>query len=526
MHNNSDADLTLPSVVAALPGRVREQELLLTIVFHPDTTRIGETAVVQHKPGSPPWILGRRGPAFGRDGRSDAFPLADQYISRQALEFAYGNGGLVVGKVADSSRCRVAGGELGDSMELDREQLLAGVPLLLAHTVVLLLRLGERAVPSGADSHAGELLRGDSAYMAGLREQIAQVAGTDLDVLVRGETGTGKELVAGAIHQASRRAAAPLVNVNMAAIPDSLAAAALFGTARGAFTGADRANVGFFQQAQGGTLLLDEIGDTPVLVQPLLLRALQQREIQCVGGPVLRVDVRVISATDAALDGEGCDFKAALRHRLGACEIVLLPLRQHPEDIGGLLLYFLVDNLAELGRGGLLPQEQSDPREIAAWAGMFHSFLCHRWPGNVRELANFAGQVALASESHLTVPDHIAVELRGDASQQVAASGGQRRALRKMQEVGEEEFGRAMELCRYEAAPAARKLGVSRPSVYRRIELSPDYRLAGQVPEDELSRTLEQHGGDIDAAAMHLRVSLSGLRSRLRDSPGRGIERP
>ncbi len=129
-----------------------------------------------------------------------------------------------------------------------------------------------------------------------------------------------------------------------------------------------------------------------------MLRALQQREIQAVGGAIRRVDVRVISATDAVLEGESCDFKAALRHRLGACEIVLPPLREHPEDIGELLLYFLRRSAAEIGRTALLPHAQSPATDIAAWAVLFFSFLCYRWPGNVRELANFAQQVVLASE--------------------------------------------------------------------------------------------------------------------------------
>jgi two-component system nitrogen regulation response regulator GlnG len=356
-----------------------------------------------------------------------------------------------------------------------------------------------------------------------LREQIDQVAGTDLDVMLRGETGTGKELVATAIHRGSRRADAPLVSVNMAAIPTGLAAAALFGTARGAYTGAGRASEGYFRQADGGTLFLDEIGDAPQEIQPQLLRALQQREIQCVGGSLRRVDLRVISATDAALEGDGCNFKAALRHRLAASEIRLPPLREHPEDIGELLLLFLGEALAEVGRSELLPNASSQPGDIASWAELFYSFLGYRWPGNVRELANFASQVAVASEMKLQVPEHIAAALREQPDAAPELPPGPAAAVAShprgtIHEVSDEAFDRVYEEQCYEVARVARALGVSRQAVYRRIELSPRHRLAGQVPEPELRRVLAEHGGDVRAAAGQLRVSLSALRARLRNA--------
>ena len=532
MTDHPDADITLPSVVAALPATYRERVLTLTIVFHPDTGRIGESAVLAAKPGAglsgetrsgetrsgqACWLLGRRAPAFA--GR----PLEEPHISRRAMELAPSGDGLLVRRLPGASRARVAGWELLESdLLLSREQLLAGVPLLLGHSVVLFLRLAEAPTGPPRARRQGDLLLGGSARMDRLREQIAQVGGTDLDVLLRGETGTGKELVATAIHRASRRADAPLVTVNMAAIPAGLAAAALFGAARGAYTGAGRASEGYFRQADGGTLFLDEIGDAPQEIQPQLLRALQQREIQCVGGPLRRVDLRVISATDAALEGDGCDFKAALRHRLAAAEIRLPPLRDHPEDIGELLLFFLGGALEEAGRGALLPNAGSPPGEIAAWAELFYGFLGYHWPGNVRELANFAGQVAVASDTRLQLPEHIAAALRQqpDAAPQSApaAGGPEPGPCGTIHEVSDETFDRVYEEQRYEVARAARALGVSRQAVYRRIELSPRHRLAGQVPERELRRVLAEQGGDVEAAAGQLRVSASALRARLRSS--------
>jgi len=518
MSTSVDPDLTLPSLVEALSGRESEPQVLLTIIFHPDTRRIGEMAPLVVPAGSQPWVLGRYSPAFGRgDATGTVAPLGEDHVSRRALEVAVDADRLVLRRPEGSSRCRVGGRELEGAVALAPGQLQAGVALLLAHSVVLLLRLAPRNEPAVAAIANSEGLCGSSAYMHDLRRQIAALGSSGLDVLVHGETGTGKELVAAAIHRASRRSG-PMVSVNMAAIPPGLAAATLFGSARGAYTGATGVHAGYFKQAQGGTLFMDEIGDAPLEVQPQLLRALQEREIQAVGGAVQKVDVRVISATDAALEGEGCDFKAALRHRLGACEIGLLPLRQHPEDIGELLLHFVSRSCRQLDRPGLLPREDSPARDIALWAEVFHSFLLYSWPGNVRELANFASQVVVASEHGVTLPGNVREALQGQRTERAVATGASRPLRRKIRDVDEREFDSAMQGNDYEVAKVARQLGVSRQAVYRRIGESTVYRLAAQVPLAELAQALAGHAGDARAVAMDLKVSFSGLRVRLRSS--------
>jgi two-component system nitrogen regulation response regulator GlnG len=353
--------------------------------------------------------------------------------------------------------------------------------------------------------------------MSDIREQVARAGSSDLDVLIRGETGTGKELAATAIHRASRRAGAPMVSVNMAAIPSELAASALFGNARGAFTGASQAVLGYFQQAEGGTLFLDEIGDAAPEVQPQLLRALQQREIQAVGGPIRRVDVRVISATDAELDGEGSDFKAALRHRLGACEITLPPLREHPEDIGELLLYFLRESAAAVGRDDFLPDVHSAAPVIATWAVLYFAFLSYHWPGNVRELANFAQQVVLASERTPMLNAHLRAAMMGGGTSASAFSGRLKR--RKMQDIDDDTFEQAMLANDCDVFRVAQQLGVSRAAVYRRIEASPRYCLASEIPPQDLQRLMEAHAGDTATVARELRVSHNSLRNQLRKLP-------
>jgi DNA-binding NtrC family response regulator len=508
-----DSDVTLPSIIASMAGKYGGHELVLTIIFHPDTSRIGQRAVVPQQTGNAPWVLGRRSPAFhGPDGQNP-LPLDDLRVSRRALQFTLQGKRLVIHRFEKSSRCRIRSTELHDSVEVEWEQLREGLPLMLGHRIVLLLRVGRSGAPYACGAASETLLRGSSTSMADIREQVARAGDSNLDVLVRGETGTGKELAATSIHSASRRAQMPMVSVNMAAIPSELAASALFGSAKGAFTGANQAVVGYFEQAQGGTLFLDEIGDTSAEVQPQLLRALQEREIQAVGGPIRRVDVRVISATDAALDGQSGDFKAALRHRLGACEILLPPLREHPEDIGELLLYFLRNSAVEAGRPEFLPNEHGAATDTAAWAVLFFAFLSYQWPGNVRQLANFAQQVVMASENTPVMNETLRSAIMAPGSSSSFSGRVQRR---KMQDVDDDAFDQAMDANDFEVPRVAQQLGVSRAAVYRRIEASPRYCLASEISPQELQRLMAEHAGDTASVARKLRVSHNTLRNRLR----------
>lgn len=496
-----------------MPGLNVRRELVLTIVFHPDLARIGEFSVLSRRQHS--HIVGRNTLEFAR-GAGAGKPLGDRYVSRLALEIGIRGEKVVLSRSEDSCRCRVAGEEMALEMVLDKGQLEPGVPVLLAHSVVLMLSLSMVPDSGGITDHCG--LVGSSAYIQGLQQQVAQAAACDADVLLRGETGTGKEVVATAIHSGSVRSGAPLVSVNVAAIPVSLAPAALFGSAKGAFTGADRATPGYFQQARGGTLFLDEIGDAPGEVQPQLLRALQQREVQAVGGPVQRVDLRVISATDAALDGDLCSFKSALRHRLGAFEIALLPLRDHPGDVGELLVHFLAQAFAEAGRSQLLPSQASNPRLVAAWAGLFYESLRYPWPGNVRQLSNFCNQIAIASRTGLVIPPAVLEAFAQWAAERKTSDTAV--TYRAIQDISEEEFDRAMRDSCHEISGVAERLGVTRQAVYRRIASTGAYRLVSQVPIPELQQAVAQCAGDTQAAARLLCVSATGLRSRMHREAG------
>ena len=240
-----------------------------------------------------------------------------------------------------------------------------------------------------AERNLGRPVIGESEGMRGVLSAIERLAPKDITVLVRGETGTGKELVASLIHAQSRRAAGPLVRFNCAAIPPDLAEAELFGHTRGAFTGAAQARRGFFAQADGGTLVLDEIGELPSSVQAKLLRALQEGEIQPVGaGRVERVDVRVVASTnrDLAASARAGQFREDLYYRLAVVEIVVPPLRERPEDIPALVAAFVRRYAERFGT-----------QDVRLSPELIEALQRAPWPGNVRELENAVARMVALS---------------------------------------------------------------------------------------------------------------------------------
>jgi transcriptional regulator with PAS, ATPase and Fis domain len=241
---------------------------------------------------------------------------------------------------------------------------------------------------------------GSSAAAMALKNRARRVAPTDSTVLLLGETGTGKELLAHGIHRASRRAAGPFVGVNIAAVPEGLLEAEFFGAAPGAYTGADRkGRAGKFRVADGGTLFLDEIGDMPLPLQSKLLRALQEQEIEPLGADrVESVDVRIIAATSrdlAAMVAEG-RFRADLYYRLNVLPLRLPPLRERLDDLDA-LVESLMDDIAR--RSQMLPRSVS--AEALAW------LASRPWPGNIRELRNVLEQATLMSDDLVLEPRHL-----------------------------------------------------------------------------------------------------------------------
>jgi two-component system nitrogen regulation response regulator GlnG len=242
-------------------------------------------------------------------------------------------------------------------------------------------------------------LIGRHPRMQDVYKTIGRIAGSDVTVLLRGESGTGKELVARAIHHYSRRAGRPFVAVSAAAIPSTLLESEMFGHERGAFTDAKERRLGKFELAHGGTLYLDEIGDMPLELQAKVLRALQERTIERLGGQEsIRIDVRVLAATNRDLEvamREG-KFREDLYYRLNVVTLNLPPLRERRRDIPLLVEHFLAKHAPELGERGVAPDA-------------LDRLVGYDWPGNVRELENVVQRAMVMATSGVVLPEHLPI---------------------------------------------------------------------------------------------------------------------
>lgn len=243
--------------------------------------------------------------------------------------------------------------------------------------------------PATGKDKAFDGIIGDSPIFQSLLEDVRLVAPTETSVLLLGETGTGKELIATAIHQLSRKRSGPLVKVNCAAIPATLVESILFGHEQGAFTGATQRKRGKFEQAHQGTILLDEVGEISLDMQAKLLRVLQEKEVEPLGGEeVIKVDCRVIAATNRDLEAEVASgrFRMDLYYRLTVFPILLPPLRQRPEDIPTLARHFTSQHSQKFGKP-----------EPALAATVIAALLKYPWPGNIRELEHVIERAVLLS---------------------------------------------------------------------------------------------------------------------------------
>jgi nitrogen regulation protein NR(I) len=333
-------------------------------------------------------------------------------------------------------------------------------------------------VALGEPSQSRDALVGRSAAMQAIYKEIGRVASKPVNVLIRGETGTGKELIARAIYQHSDRADAPFLAINCAAIPETLLESELFGHERGAFTSADARRIGRFEQADHGTIFLDEIGDMTPGTQVKLLRVLQNRTIQRVGGKeTISVDVRVITATHRDLEAaiRGKQFREDLYYRLDVVVITLPPLRERREDIPDLVRYFLGKLGPELGNAN----PSIHPEAVDFLQTQF-------WPGNVRELENVVRKALLAAQGYTINLDHVRTALNktSGAGYSTARSFGEyiddvlaaahRDELsdihaRVLETAERELFTRAIQQAQGNQAKAARWLGVTRVTMRAKL---------------------------------------------------------
>ena len=329
------------------------------------------------------------------------------------------------------------------------------------------IRLGitlQNKVANRRKTVLGHGIIGDGSAMRRLLETVSRVAPRDITLLIRGETGTGKELIASLVHAQSLRAAHPLVRFNCAAIPGELAEAELFGHVRGAFTGAVEARRGFFAQADGGTLVLDEVGELTLSVQAKLLRALQDGEIQRVGAArVDRVDVRVVACThrDLADDVRAGRFREDLYYRLAVLELILPPLREHREDIPALATEFARRHAERFGM-----------RDVRLLPELLDALQRLDWPGNVRELENaVARMVALSNGGAIGIEAFAIASASPSADPPAGVPPEGTLNLREQVEAVERSLiGRTMTAVGGNQSEAARRLGLSRGSLIERLK--------------------------------------------------------
>jgi two-component system nitrogen regulation response regulator GlnG len=524
--NGSTLDLSRTGTDVALGqgGLAFEPIPTLTILFHPRALRVGARAYLGQIVRGQEARLSRLEPDF--EQRGSQAPLNDPYLSRRPIRFLPVPGGIEIRLDEGHTRIVLNGEPVDGSRVISLAEIREGAVLEMAGRVVLLLHL---FVPPRLPVCEPHGLVGESAAIAQVRAEIHRVADLAVPVLIRGATGTGKELVAQAIHAASRRSRGPFVSVNLGAIPPSLAASELFGAARGAFTGAVQAQDGYFRKAQGGTLFLDEIGETPQEVQASLLRVLEVGEIQPVGAQsALRVDVRVLAATDADLEqrAQAGTFREPLLHRLAGYSIRLPPLRERRDDIGRLLIHFLRQELAATGELDIL--DRDSPHRLWMKPALVVRLARYDWPGNVRQLRNAVRQLVIGSRGLPQLQSGPGFEsllgvLSGGfpaaapAAAEEAPSSGSVARRRKPADVSQDELLAVLRTHRWRLKSAAEELGISRPSLYVLIEHCPAIRKAGDLKVEEIVLCHRECGGDLDLMVERLMVSRDALHRRIRE---------
>lgn len=536
MHSESPSGRDLLDTQTRPSGRAPAAEAsapvpALTILAHPQASRVGERALLPELLAGKEVALSRTSPMFGPPRARDGRPLVDPFLSRSPLAaITVSSGRFEIHRRRAGDVVRADGADVGDSLAVTLDDASGGAVLELGGRCALLFHLVD---PRPAEALPRFGLVGDSDAVERLRREIARVASTELRVLVRGESGTGKELAARAIHMASSRAAGPYVAVNMGSIPTTLAGSALFGHARGAFSGADSEHVGHFEAAHGGTLFLDEVGDTDPAVQAMLLRVLETCEVQRIGDRRARkIDVRVISATDHDLESAvaGGGFREQLLHRFGELTLTLPPLRERRDDIGRLAVHFMREVLSAEEQDRLLDGLLAERPWLSA--PTLATLARAPWTGNVRQLRNVVRQLAVLcrGDGALALPPELARSLASidvrrsegggdpgsppeDRASQPPESAKKR--SKKRQDITEEEILDALSRAGWRRDAAADLLGISRSWLYALLASHPHLGRPSDLTKDRITEAMTRHDGDLEKMATELRVSAHGLKLRM-----------
>ncbi len=484
----------------------------LTILWHPDVARVGESAVLSGADCD----VSRVQPLFGDRGQQrSGVPLGHVRVSALEPSFTVrqAEDRLQILARNPDAHVKVDGVRLLDQIVLPRAQLERGVIITLARRIVLCLHLARpvRANPKGPHG-----LVGISDAVDDLRREIDHVADVDVPVLIRGESGTGKGMLAAALVAAGPRAGRPFLSLNMGAIAPSTAASELFGHERGSFTGANVSKVGLFTAADGGTLFLDEIGLLRPDVQPSLLDVLETGLVRPLGSTRARkIDVRFIAATDTNLERgiAAGTFSEALFQRLARYQIVLPALRHRREDFGVLLVHFLRQALKKYGE----PDRLRSAGEPWLSASTVAALALREWPGNVRELENIAGQIVLASrgQATATLPGSLRAMLSETRAAPTSAPAAVARSAAGTNAISDEQVAEALARSNGSASRAAKILGVSRTTYYELRKRNPLLRSVAEIPDQEIITCHDQCGGDIAKMATRLGVPIKALKDRL-----------
>jgi len=526
-----------------------------TIIYHADAKRIGEETPLFELKHNRSQDISRLTPEFSQPESEISKSIADPYISRKPLQLTPLNGGLHIRKPSELTGNVTANGRLlVNELFIVGDEWRKGVVISMSNRVVLFLHHSPQNSKPQQNNHG---LLGDSAVIRKLRQVISRVSDLQVPVLIRGETGTGKELVAQAIHNGSQRKKERFVSVNVAAIPESLAISELFGSKKGAFTGATKDRAGYFQQADKSTLFLDEIGDAQEQIQVALLRTLETGDVTPVGSSSsIHVDVRLVAATDADLEKSVLDerFRSPLLQRLAGFEIRIPPLRQRREDVGRLLIHFLSQELNKVNEIKLL---ENTPQNVSFWAGLFTKACLYDWPGNIRQLINIAQQVAIYNRDveFLTIPDHIDDLFSPKYTQPEVNSTVSSHSLppshdpdrinadiaelstnnnvalsepsfspppltpsrRKPSSVSEHEIISTLEQQLWDLKATAEALNISRAALYKIIEKTSSIRTASDYSVDELREAYQRSNGNLEFMVSDLKVSKAALKRRLKD---------
>ena len=524
----SNFDYTLTSPIFQ-PASETNPLLVVTIAWHPEIDRIGEQFLGTTEEGL--IELSRYFPLF-KHPHTEALPIGYSGISRAPVSIIRHPDNTVTITPPNSRMVvEVNGEQLHQTTTYNKEQIENGLILGLGRAVVFCLHW-MRCLPK-QNPVQGFIGIGESAIRT--RDLIKQAAKTNSTVLLLGETGTGKEVAAQAIHSLSERSKLKMTSINMATLNESLAAADLFGASKGAYTGAQTTRTGLFSEAQDSTLFLDEIGNTPITIQPMLLRVIESGEYRPLGANKdSHSSARLITATDQDLHES--NFNQALLRRLESFIIKLPPLRARREDIGVLIVDILKNHSETNADNKTLIDPKNIPNHLIT------QLLTYYWPGNVRQLIHVFNRIILSFQNGETPGLHTIIDFspKGkdkqlnnfipatlDANTTIEIPGASKQKAKgqvvnhttervKLTELSDADVLNAMEKNFWTIQYAAQDLGISRPSMYKLLEANAHIRRPEQISLEELTKAIEECKGEVEPCASLLKTPSEALRRHLK----------